>query len=62
MNNFVGKGSNTQVVLFNLRIILKKTSQEMCPKRQCIFIIIPISTNEYAGRQDSRRGNSILII
>ena len=26
MNNFVGKGSNPQVVLFNLWIILSKTS------------------------------------
>ena len=56
INSFVGKGSNPQVVLFNLVIILDKTSPEMCQKRKCIQALLCLY------QQTNRRGNSILII
>ena len=43
INNLVGKGSNPQVVLFNLWIILAKTSQESgwnVSKLQCIQALL----------------------
>ena len=58
INNFVGKGYN-----LNLLIILVKTSQESSLYvSKTAVIIVSISTNEYAGRNASRRGNPILIL
>ena len=66
INNLVGEGSSPQVVLFNLLIMLVKTSQEsgwnVSKTKMHTGIIMSISTNEYAGRHVSRRGNSIYII
>ena len=59
INNLVGKGSNPQVVLFNLWIILAKTSQEsgwnVSNTAVHTGIIVFISTNEYAGRHASQK-------
>ena len=53
INNFVGNGSKTQVVLFNLRIRLDKTSHEsglnVSKTTVHASIIMSISTYEYTG-------------